>query len=48
MVDVLRLVDRFDVLAEFSACRAYLARAKARPSFVKAYADQMTHFAAAD
>lgn len=48
MVDVLRLVDRFDGLATFPACRAYVARAKARPSFVKAHADQMAHFAAAD
>ena len=48
MADVLRLVDRFDGLAEFPACRAYVARATARPSFVKAHADQMAHFAAAD
>ncbi len=48
MADVLRLVDRFDGLAEHSACRDYVARATARPAFVKAYADQMAHFAAAD
>jgi glutathione S-transferase len=48
MADVLRLVDRFDGLAEYPACRAYVARATARPSFVKAHADQMAHFAAAD
>ena len=48
MADVLRLVDRFDGLAEHPACRAYVARATARPSFVKAHADQMAHFAAAD
>ena len=48
MADVLRLVDRFDGLANYPACRAYVARATARPSFVKAYADQMAHFAAAD
>jgi glutathione S-transferase len=48
MADVLRLVDRFDGLAKFPACRAYLARATARPAFVKAYNDQMAHFAAAD
>jgi len=48
MVDVLRLVDRFDGLANYSACRAYVLRATARPSFVKAHADQMAHFAAAD
>lgn len=48
MADVLRLVDRFDGLAKYPACRNYVARATARPSFVKAYADQMAHFAAAD
>jgi glutathione S-transferase len=48
MADVLRLVDRFDGLAAYSACRDYVARATARPSFVKAHADQMAHFAAAD
>lgn len=48
MADVLRLVDRFDGLAEFPACGAYLTRATSRPSFVKAYADQMAHFASAD
>jgi glutathione S-transferase len=48
MADVLRLVDRFDGLAKHSACRDYVARATARPSFVKAHADQMAHFAAAD
>jgi len=48
MADVLRLVDRFDELAKFAACRAYVARATARPAFVKAYNDQMAHFAAAD
>jgi glutathione S-transferase len=48
MSDVLRLVDRFDGLAAHPACRDYLARAVARPSFVKAHADQMAHFAAAD
>jgi glutathione S-transferase len=48
MADVLRLVDRFDGLAAYPACRDYVARATARPSFVKAHADQMTHFAAAD
>lgn len=48
MADVLRPVDRFDGLAKFPACRAYVARATARPAFVKAYADQMAHFAAAE
>ena len=48
MADVLRLVDRFHGLAEHPACRAYVARATARPAFAKAHADQMAHFAAAD
>ena len=48
MADVLRLVDRFDGLATYPACRAYVARATARPAFIKAHADQMAHFAAAD
>ena len=48
MSDVLRLVDRFDGLASYPACRAYVARAVARPAFHKAHADQMAHFAAAD
>jgi len=48
MADVLRLVDRFDRLSGHPASRDYVARATARPSFVKAHADQMAHFAAAD
>ena len=48
MSDVLRLVDRFEGLADHPACRDYIARATARPAFVKARADQMAHFAAAD
>ena len=48
MADALRLVDRFDGLTGYPACSAYVARATARPSFVKAHADQMAHFAAAD
>ena len=48
MADVLRLVDRFDGLAEYPACRDYVTRATARPAFVRAHADQMAHFAAAD
>jgi glutathione S-transferase len=48
MADVLRLVDRFDGLAQHPACRAYVARATARLAFAKARADQMAHFAAAD
>jgi glutathione S-transferase len=48
MADALRLVDRFDRLKGHQACRDYVARATSRPSFVKAHADQMAHFAAAD
>jgi len=48
MADVLRLVDRFDGLAAYPACRAYVVRATTRPAFLKAHADQMAHFAAAD
>lgn len=48
MADVLRLVDRFDGLAVYPACKAYVDRAVARPAFAKAHADQMAHFAAAD
>ena len=48
MADVLRLLERFDRLAGHPACRDYLARATARPSFEKAHADQLAHFAAAD
>jgi len=48
MADVLRLVDRFDLLADFPACRDYVKRATERPAFKKAHADQLAHFAAAD
>lgn len=48
MADVLRLVDRFNGLANRPAAKAYVARATARPAFVKAYQDQMAHFAKAD
>jgi glutathione S-transferase len=48
MADVLRLVDRFDGLAGYPACRAYVSRATSRPAFAKAHADQLAHFAAAD
>jgi glutathione S-transferase len=48
MSDVLRFVDRFDGLADYPSCKAYLAGATARPAFQKAHADQMAHFAAGD
>jgi glutathione S-transferase len=48
MADVLRQVNRFNGLAKYPACSAYVARTTARPGFLKAYNDQMAHFAAAD
>lgn len=48
MADVLRLLHRFGKLEKFPAARAYVERATARPAFVKAHADQLAHFAAAD
>lgn len=48
MADVLRLMDRFGKLADYPASKAYVARATARPAFIKAHADQLAHFAAAD
>jgi glutathione S-transferase len=48
MSDVLRLVNRFERLHRHPACRAYVERATARPAFIKAHADQIAHFAAAD
>ncbi len=48
MADVLRLVDRFDGLNGYPACKAYLLRATGRPAFAKAHADQLSHYAAAD
>jgi glutathione S-transferase len=48
MADVLRLINRFDGLANYPECRAYVARATARPAFAKAHSDQLAHFAAAD
>jgi glutathione S-transferase len=48
MADVLRVVDRFDGLEAYPACRTYVTRATARPAFAKALADQLAHFAKAD
>ena len=48
MADVLRLVDRFDGLAQYPNCKAYVTRATARPAFAKAYQDQIAHFAKGD
>lgn len=47
MSDALRLVNRFDRLSKHPACRDYVARATARPAFLKAHADPLAHFAAA-
>jgi glutathione S-transferase len=48
MADALRLIDRFDGLADYPASRAYVTRATARPAFANAHADQLAHFAAGD
>ena len=48
MADVFRLVDKFEGLTDYPACRGYMQRAIDRPSFKKAHADQMAHFAKAD
>jgi glutathione S-transferase len=48
MSDVLRLVDRFDGLSKHPSCKSYVKRATSRPSFTKAHADQIAHFAAGD
>ena len=48
MSDVLRLADRFDALAKYPSCRAYVERATSRPAFKKARQDQLDHFAKAD
>jgi len=48
MADVLRVLNRFDGMKDYPACRAYVERATARAAFRKAHADQMAHFAAAD
>lgn len=48
MADALRLFDESDMLAAFPACQRYVLRATSRPTFRKAHADQLAHFAAAD
>lgn len=47
MADVLR-VPSIRAFGDRPATEAYVARITARPAFVKAHADQMAHFAAAD
>lgn len=48
MADALRLVHRLDGLEDYPNCRNYVFRATSRPEFMKAYKDQLAHFAAAD
>jgi glutathione S-transferase len=48
MADVLRQVNKFDGLTAYPAFRTYVARMTARPAYLKAYDDQMAHFAAGD
>jgi glutathione S-transferase len=48
MADVLRQVNKFDGLTAYPACRTYVARMTSRPAYLKAYDDQMAHFAAGD
>ncbi|PJK08587.1 glutathione S-transferase [Lysobacteraceae bacterium NML95-0200] len=47
MSDVLRLVGHLGGLKNHPACRDYVTRASARPAFIKAYQDQLAHFARA-
>ena len=47
MADVLR-VPEIRAFGDRPATEAYVARVTSRPAFVKAHADQMAHFAAAD
>jgi len=47
MADVLR-VARVRSFGDRTATEAYVTRVTERPSFKKAHADQMAHFAAAD
>lgn len=48
MTEALRPAARRDALAAFPVLTSYLARATARPAFLKAHADQMAHWQAAD
>lgn len=48
MSDALRMPNHLGELESYGALRAYVARATARPAFIKAHADQLAHFAAAD
>lgn len=48
MADVLRLVNRFSGMDDYSSCQQYLARAIARPAFQNALADQLAFYQQAD
>lgn len=48
MVDVFRVIDRFEGLADHPNCRDYMRRGEDRPAFKKAFADQMAFFVEAD
>jgi glutathione S-transferase len=48
MADILRVPKLRATLTPYPALEAYTARITARPAFLKAHADQMAHFAAAD
>jgi glutathione S-transferase len=48
MADVLRTVDGQGGLAGFPVLSDYVGRLTARPAFLRAHADQMAHWAAAD
>ena len=48
MADVLRLAHRFEILEKYPNCHSYVERASSRAAFIKAYNDQLAHFAAAD
>ena len=48
MSDALRLVKRFNGLADYPTCVEYVSRNMDRPAFIKAYEDQVAHFAEAD
>ena len=48
MTEALRPAARRDALANYPALSSYLATATARPAFLKAHADQMAHWQAAD
>jgi glutathione S-transferase len=48
MVDVFRVIDRFDGLENYPVCRRYMKHAVQRPAFKKALADQLEHFTEAD